>query len=464
MIKLFIFLILISSASFSCTICINQSPETKVQIYIDSTKDKIESAKFVWVLTKEFTQSLEEVYDSDMSGKFESNELELMELAFYDYASQNNFLTHISYDVVINKKESKKINLLNYKAYIKDEALHFEYNIALNYEIKKDYSLYIKVDDKNRFFLLYLDKSAIHFKNENKIQRLFNTQSVVFVINSKPRKEIVLEEEKKKDISTVITEQGLLKKFVTEVKKQLLLIQKGESTFALVTLLFISFLYGIIHALGPGHGKSLAFSYFSVKKSTILNAFVISQISAFIHILGAFVLVVISVFILKTFLNTLLTDSVLILTKVSAFMIVGLSLYILYKKINKKTCGCCANPASLVWKPNSANLNRLKPVVESKKNHRQDLYFIITAGLVPCPGTVVLFIYAFVLKTYFAVILASIFISFGMGLVIFISAFFGVKLRLFSQRSKVYTNILEYFSIVFMFTLGVLLYFNANVI
>jgi len=71
------------------------------------------------------------------------------------------------------------------------------------------------------------------------------------------------------------------------------------------------------------------------------------------------------------------------------------------------------------------------------------LIFVLTAGIIPCPGTVLLFVYAFLLKTYFAVILASISISLGMALVIFASSFLGVSLNKASSKSKKLVNILE---------------------
>ena len=94
---------------------------------------------------------------------------------------------------------------------------------------------------------------------------------------------------------------------------------------------------------------------------------------------------------------------------------------------------------------------------------KQDLYFVITSGIIPCPGTVVLFIYAFVLETYFAVILASIAISFGMGLVIFASSFLGVSVKNLSEKSHKITYALEIIAPIVMFILGIFLFLNAQV-
>ena len=97
---------------------------------------------------------------------------------------------------------------------------------------------------------------------------------------------------------------------------------------------------------------------------------------------------------------------------------------------------------------------------QKSKTNKQELYFVLTAGLIPCPGTVILFIYAFVLKTYFAVILASIFISLGMGLVIFASAFMGLGFKQLSHNSHKISSVLEYVAILVMLILGIVLYFS----
>ena len=87
---------------------------------------------------------------------------------------------------------------------------------------------------------------------------------------------------------------------------------------------------------------------------------------------------------------------------------------------------------------------------------------MIIAGIVPCPGTVLLFVYAFLLKTYFSVLLASISISLGMALVIFASSFLGVSLNKASAQSSRIVNIVEIVAPIFMFTLGLLLLLNSS--
>ena len=469
--RYFLLVLIFSHTLFGCALCTIYSPETRVAVTLNASETKIKSAKILWVLTKEFTQQLETVYDLDQNSYLDKNELIPVEQSLLDYIKPKNFLTHISYDKVINQDRSKPILVKEYKTYIKNSLLHFEYTLDLNYDLVKDNILFINVNDDESYFILLMAKKGIKINGSKDIHKVVNRQNVAFYISSLPPKIIENDKEDENldtpkeliDTNNQKVEETLLSKYTKKLKEYLIKIEKGDD-FALFTLLFISFLYGIIHALGPGHGKSLAFSYFISNKSSYTKAFLISQASAFIHIIGALVLVVVSVFILESILNNFVNDSVEILTKVSAVLIMILAIYILYNKFNHKSCSCSSCCSSEQkqgqWSTQApTNTTTLRPNFMKK-----DLYFVLTAGLIPCPGTVILFIYAFILKTYLAVFLASIFISLGMGIVIFISSFLGVSLQKISSKSHSITDFLEIASPVVMFVLGILLFLNASII
>ncbi|WP_258238833.1 nickel/cobalt transporter [Arcobacter sp. CECT 8985] len=464
--------------------CAIYSPDTKVSIKVNSTDTKITSLDIKWVITKDFTNQLKQVYDTNLDNKIDKDELKFVKKALIDYAKYKNYMTSISYGEIINKEKSDNFTVTKQRVDIENGFLHFFYTINVDYDIKNDYSLYVHLNDDENYFALLLENDFISFRNKAKISKITDKQSVIFLINNAhiPKK---IEKEKKEEKEKIVQEKkevvkksntqvqnsslqfSLLKKFVEKVKKYLLEVQKGNS-FALFTLLFVSFLYGVIHALGPGHGKTLAFSYFSTKKSSYKKAFGISLASSFLHIIGALILVCISVFILETVLSNFVKDTVKILTQISAVMIMLLAFYIFLQKMNNKGCGCSScsstNQQGITWNnTNSINLKNNDNIDFKKVNKkRSDLYFILTAGLIPCPGTVILFIYAFILKTYFAVLLASVAISFGMAVVIFASSFLGVSLHKISSKSHKLTNILEIGSPIVMFILGLLLLFSSN--
>jgi len=446
MIKLLFLFLFMAQSIFSCALCTIYSPTTRVIIDVKSDEKTINEIDVKWILTKPFTDTLKSIYDTNLDNKLDEKELSTVKNIFLDYVKPRNYLTHISYGKKINKNRTNTIKVKDLYVYIENDILHITYKINLNYKIAKDNILYLNIEDKEQFFLLELEQKDLHFDDKLFKEEIIDLNSVSFLIS----KDIVEEQKEEiKDIKKEIdlkNDETFLMKFSKQIKKNLLEIKNGN-IIALFTLLFVSFLYGIIHAIGPGHGKTLAFSYFMSTKSSYLKAFVISQLSAFIHIVGALILVLISVFIIESVFNNFVNDSVVMITKLSALLIMILAMYILYNKLKKKNSAttCCGHD-------------------HHDGTKKQDIFFVITSGIIPCPGTVILFLYAFLLKTYFAVILASIFISLGMGLVIFLSSFLSIKLNRVSSRVEKVKNIIEIISPIVIFILGLLLFFNTNLL
>ena len=484
MIRYFFIFLLLKSILLGCSLCSIYSPKTHVSTQIKADKTYIKTLNVSWTFAGEFTKELLQIYDTNLDASFNEKELQQIQIALLDYLKAKKFLTFISYDKQINQK-SNPFEIKDYKISFKNKTLSFEYNIDLNYKIYDKNILYIKIiDDENYFDIVFNDKKQL-MNIPYKISKSSSMNDVKFTIDApdlkvqEEKKEEIdtskieekKEEIKKEEIQEEIVKQTILDKFVLNIKKNLLAIQNGEDKTALLFLLMASFIYGVIHSVSPGHGKALAFSYFSSQKSSYFEAFIISLATAFVHIFGALILVVISVFLLESVMNRFMEDSISYITSLSAVIIMFLALYILYRKLAKKSssCACCSvelKTTIFMTKPNNSinfiktTLN--KPVILQSRSKKQDLIFVLTAGIIPCPGTVLLFVYAFLLKTYFAVALASISISFGMATVIFVSSFLGVSLNKASQKSTKLINTLEIVSPIVMFILGLLLFLSAN--
>ena len=59
---------------------------------------------------------------------------------------------------------------------------------------------------------------------------------------------------------------------------------------------------------------------------------------------------------------------------------------------------------------------------------------MLSAGLVPCPGTITIFLFSITLELYFIGFLSAIFMSLGMGFVIAITALISTKARKSSKN------------------------------
>jgi nickel/cobalt transporter (NicO) family protein len=501
MMRLIFILFFLKGILFGCSLCSVYTPKTHVTTSIKADKTHIKTLDVNWVFAAEFTKELLQLYDLDLDAKFNAKELKIIEDALIAYLETKNFLTTITYAPKVEKnqneplkQESNKFQVKNYKMVFKDGVLSFNYSIDLNYKIYDKNSLFIHIFDNENYFFIIFDPVKQLLNIPYKVSKVTNLNDVTFsidaptlstfekeealnkveiqkqVVENKIIDEQIKIEEKQQTLDEKVKEKSLLDKFTQNVKIYLVSIEKGEDKFALFFLLMASFLYGVLHALGPGHGKALAFSYFSSQKSSYFQAFIISLATAFVHIIGALILVLISVFVLQSVLNKFMENSVNYITAFSAVVIMLLSLYILYRKLTKKSHTCCACNIDLnttSFSVNSSNMNFIKtnankPVIEIKRSKKQDLLFVIIAGIIPCPGTVLLFVYAFLLKTYFSVLLASIAISLGMAVIIFASSFLGVSLNKASAKSSKIVNIVEIVAPIFMFVLGLLLLVNSS--
>ncbi len=476
---LFIFLFL-KSLLFGCSLCSIYSPRTHVETQVKADKEYIKSVNIKWDFAKEFVNELVQIYDLNLDKKLDEKEIVVVQNALIDYLKPRNFITTITYD---NKTAGNNIafEVKNYKLTHKDSTLIFEYNIDLNCKIYDKNILNIRVFDKEAYFFIILNSKKQLINIPYHVNQQININDVTYTIDEPSLKiqennQQNLSEQKNENIQVepktdnqkqdeVKEVQNNLEKFTQNIKKYLLEVQKGEDKSALFFLLMASFIYGVIHSIGPGHGKALAFSYFSSFKSSYFQAFIISLFTAFVHIFGAFFIVVISVFVLESVMNKFVENSITYITNFSALIIMFLAIYILYKKLSKKSssCACCVDLQKTSFTINKTSMNFVKttinkPVITPIRDKKQDLIFVLTAGIIPCPGTVLLFVYAFLLKTYFAVILASISISLGMATVIFLSSFCGVSLNKASSKSKRFLNILEIVSPIFMFILALLLF------
>jgi ABC-type uncharacterized transport system substrate-binding protein len=278
------------------------SPKTHVTTQIKADKTHIKTLNVSWSFANEFTKELLQIYDTNLDGSFNEKELKLIETALLDYLKAKKFLTFISYDKQINQ-QSINFEIKNYQMNFKNAILNFEYNIDLNYKIYDKNILYIKIiDDENYFDIVFNDKKQL-MNIPYKISKISNINDVSFTIDApnltiqeEKLQEVIVPKIEEKKVETkqeeikeeiqVVKQNTILENFTLSIKKYLLDIQNGEDKFAFVLLLMASFIYGVIHSIGPGHGKALAFSYFSSFKSSYFEAFIISLATAFVHILG----------------------------------------------------------------------------------------------------------------------------------------------------------------------------------
>ena len=91
------------------------------------------------------------------------------------------------------------------------------------------------------------------------------------------------------------TQQRLLRPLAATIKK----LKEGNAWRAGLWLAGLSFMYGIVHAAGPGHGKAIISSYVLANRETVRRGILISFLAAAVQGLMAVALVLILIVALK---------------------------------------------------------------------------------------------------------------------------------------------------------------------
>jgi len=206
-------------------------------------------------------------------------------------------------------------------------------------------------------------------------------------------------------------------------------------------ILGIAFLYGLIHAAGPGHGKALVALYFTSNKSNYKKAFKMGYMISVTHAISALVFTFGIFYILKTMFRRNFTEMSMIAMQISAVMIICVGLYLMYngyqsKKVKEKTL---------------------------QKQTKSEYIVALSAGIVPCPGVMTIVLFCIVLKQYTLGVLAAITMSIGMGLTISVAGILSILLNKKTSSlldSKGY--ILEIIGGVLILVLGLFLFTSVG--
>ncbi|NOR45549.1 MAG: nickel transporter [Candidatus Delongbacteria bacterium] len=207
-------------------------------------------------------------------------------------------------------------------------------------------------------------------------------------------------------------------------------------TFFLI--LFIAFVYGVLHAIGPGHGKALISSYLlQGKEHRYGKAIKIGYFISLIHTLSAVIITIPMYYFFNMIVSRNFEKPYEAMLKISGSLIIISGLYLIYEIYLDK-----------------------KEDSERKifKHKNKDLMFAFIIGIIPCPGVMSVLFFSILLKKVYIGIIAAMGISIGMGTTItaigILTLYF--RNRKFMNKSIV-PKILNIVSIFFIFTFGIIL-------
>jgi ABC-type nickel/cobalt efflux system permease component RcnA len=176
---------------------------------------------------------------------------------------------------------------------------------------------------------------------------------------------------------------------------------EGEKSGALLLLVLISLGYGVVHAVGPGHGKVVSFSYCLTEKRKPVRGVLFGIIVAFTQVLVAILLVTVLYFLLKRTLFDSIESFRSLIRLVSAGLIAGLGLWLFL--------------GSLGLVP---SLHKLHTHGDGCSTNRALLPAALSIGIIPCPGATLIMLFSINMGIARTGVLLSFAFALGMSIII----------------------------------------------
>ena len=189
-------------------------------------------------------------------------------------------------------------------------------------------------------------------------------------------------------------------------------------------LIASAFAYGVIHSAGPGHGKAVALSYILSCKPSFSQGLIFGNLVALTHGFSGIFFVLTVKYSLQTSISASLETMTNITQIISYSLITCLGLIIFFRTIYK-------------WNKNKTGHHEPRT-----KLFANPFITAIAVGIIPCPGVVMVMLFAISLDLTWLGILLGTTISFGMASTITLVVIAGMSgkaavLSLVSNHSRI---------------------------
>ena len=224
-----------------------------------------------------------------------------------------------------------------------------------------------------------------------------------------------------------------------------------NSWAALAALLGLSFAYGVFHAAGPGHGKVVLTTYLFASGATARKGALLAFIAAMVQASVAVVLIGIAAVVLNL-TAVVITQTAQLLELASYGMFVVLGLWLLLRAW-RAFQGVRANGGEVLHDHTHDDHHHghhhhehgaecscghshapAPDVAEQAHGMRGMALAVVSMGLRPCSGALIVLVFALSQKVFWAGVLAAYAMGLGTGMTIAMLALFAVYARAFSQR------------------------------
>jgi ABC-type nickel/cobalt efflux system permease component RcnA len=194
-------------------------------------------------------------------------------------------------------------------------------------------------------------------------------------------------------VGWIIAEQA---RFYRQLSQAVRSIRSGEAG-AMASLLGVSFLYGVFHAAGPGHGKAVISSYIVATGETVRRGVVLAGLSSLVQALTAIALVGFLAALIGVTARTM--SQMVNWVEILAYgLIVAIGIRLLWQKGRAflARLGAWRDGRAVAGMGCDDTCAHLPAAEQVARVHswREALAIIVSVGLRPCTGAVLVLVFA----------------------------------------------------------------------
>ena len=203
-----------------------------------------------------------------------------------------------------------------------------------------------------------------------------------------------------------------------QIPKYMKSLKNNPSIIVILTALFAAFVYGILHTLGPGHGKMVVATYFLTQEAKFLQGVWLGVKTAFAHVGGAIVLILTTDIALRsvildpeTHMYLLRNISFSLIILVGSVMLIQAILHAT-GKVKNTGCAHCNHAAQA----HDHNHSHSHDHSHKHKHNKKETFIALSIGAIPCTGSLLILLYAMANDILYFGLLMVVFVALGMAL------------------------------------------------
>lgn len=235
-------------------------------------------------------------------------------------------------------------------------------------------------------------------------------------------------------------------KDINEQIIELLYSAKTELVTSGISLVSLAFIYGVLHSLGPGHGKLIVTTYLATHPTKVKISLILTILSALLQALVAIVVVSVLLLLFNSTMREVNNEANQLIS-LSFYSVVILGSIVIWRNAKSLFKGRYSRPTPI-------NITAIKPVINNHNNQgsaiprnslsthkpqhnmcgcghvhfagaedvnkasslKEYLAIIFSVGLRPCTGAIMVLLFSNMLGLYWLGIVSALFMSVGTAL------------------------------------------------